>query len=106
MDTAEKLAQILLDIKAVSLNSEKPFRYSSGILSHVYTDCRILMSFPKERREIIDLLVKKIESTNISFDCIAGTATAGIPHAAWIADSMDLPMIYARSKPKDHGKQN
>ena len=102
---SEKVAKILLSIKAISLSPKKPYRYSSGILSPVYTDCRLLMSYPKERATIISLYAKAIKSTG-KFDVIAGTATAGIPHAAWIADKLKLPMIYVRGKVKDHGKGN
>lgn len=102
---SEKVAKILLDIKAVSFNAKKPFRYSSGLLSPVYTDCRLLMSRPKERLLIRDFYLKIIRSKG-RFSVIAGTATAGIPHAAWIADKLRLPMIYVRGKAKDHGKGN
>lgn len=102
---SEKVAKILLDIHAVSLNPKKPFRYSSGILSPVYTDCRLLMGYPKERKIIRDLYIEALKKVG-SFDVIAGTATAGIPHAAWIADKLNLPMIYVRGKAKDHGKGN
>ncbi|MEK7572938.1 MAG: orotate phosphoribosyltransferase [Patescibacteria group bacterium] len=103
--TSEEIAEILLSIGAVSLNVKKPFRYSSGILSPVYTDCRLIMSYPKERKIVINLLAKAISSYG-SFDVIAGTATAGIPHVAWIAGKLNLPMIYVRNKSKDHGKEN
>ena len=102
---SEKTAEILLNIHAVSFNPKKPFRYSSGILSPVYTDCRLLMSYPKERAAIRNLYAKMIKSAG-KFDVIAGTATAGIPHAAWIADKLKLPMVYVRGKAKDHGKGN
>lgn len=102
---SEKAAKILLKIQAVSLNPKKPFRYVSGILSPVYTDCRLLMSYPKERKLIRNLYLQMIKSKG-NFDVIAGTATAGIPHAAWIADKLNLPMIYVRGKAKDHGKGN
>lgn len=103
---AEKVSVILLDINAVSLNPKKPFRYTSGILSPVYTDCRILISRPKERKLIINLFLEKIKATGVKLDLIAGTATAGIPHAAWIADRLKLPMVYVRSQAKEHGKEN
>lgn len=103
--TSEKTARILLSIKAVSLNVKKPYRYSSGILSPVYTDCRLLISHPKERKQIRDFYIEALNKVG-SFDVIAGTATAGIPHAAWIADKLKLPMIYVRGKAKDHGKEN
>ena len=102
---SRQIAKILLSIGAVSLNAKKPFRYSSGILSPVYTDCRLIMSYPKERKLLIKLFSDTVSSHG-SFDVIAGTATAGIPHAAWIAEKLSLPMIYARNKPKDHGKGN
>lgn len=102
---SEKAAKILLNIKAISFNPKKPFKYSSGILSPVYTDCRLLMSHPKERIIIRNLYAETIQSTG-KFDVIAGTATAGIPHAAWIADKLKLPMIYVRGNTKDHGKGN
>lgn len=104
-NSAEKVAKILLDIKAISLNPKKPFRYSSGILSPVYTDCRLLMGYPKERTLIRNSYVRMILAAG-KFDCIAGTATAGIPHAAWVADKLRLPMVYVRGKAKDHGKGN
>ncbi len=106
MDTAEKVAKILLDIKAITFNAQKPFQYASGILSPVYTDCRLLLGYPKERTEIRDLYIEAMQSGGQKFDVIAGTATAGIPHAAWIADKLNLPMLYVRGKAKDHGKGN
>lgn len=102
---AEKVAKILLDIHAVTLRPKKPFRYASGILSPVYTDCRLLMSYPKQRKIIRDFYVKTIGEKG-KFDVIAGTATAGIPHASWVSEKMNLPMIYVRGKAKDHGKGN
>lgn len=103
--TSQRAAEILLSIGAVGLNAEKPFRYTKGYLSPVYTDCRLLMSYPKERGEIIDLIIAEIVKTG-EFDVIAGTATAGIPHAAWASQSLNLPMVYVRNKPKEHGKGN
>jgi orotate phosphoribosyltransferase len=105
MKTSQKVAKILLSIKAVTLNPKKPFKYSSGILSPVYTDCRILMSFPKQRRQIRDLYIKEIKKLG-GIDLIAATATAGIPHGAWVADKLNLPMVYVRGSAKDHGKGN
>lgn len=102
---SERVAKILLFVKAISFNPKKPFRYSSGILSPVYTDCRLLISHPKARSQIKDFYIKALKQIG-PFDAIAGTATAGIPHAAWIADKLNLPMIYVRSKAKDHGKGN
>lgn len=106
MNTSETVAKILLELNAVSLNPKKPFHYVSGILSPVYTDCRVLMAYPDKRRLIRDLYIKAIEDSKIKYEVIAGTATAGIPHASWIADKLNLPMVYVRGKVKDHGKEN
>lgn len=103
---SKTVAKILLELNAVTLNSKKPFRYASGILSPVYTDCRVLMAYPDKRREIRDFYIEAIEKSGVSFDVVAGTATAGIPHAAWIADKLNLSMVYVRGKAKDHGKEN
>ncbi len=103
---AETVAKILLEIKGITFNPTKPFRYASGILSPVYVDCRLLMGYPDKRKQVTHFLSDAIMSTGETFDCVAGTATAGIPHAAWVADILNLPMIYARNKAKDHGKEN
>lgn len=103
---SETVNKILLKLKAVTLNPAKPFRYASGILSPVYTDCRVIIGYPKERNQIRDLYIEAIKESGIEFDIVAGTATAGIPHAAWIAEALNLPMIYVRGKAKDHGKEN
>lgn len=102
---SQKVASILLDIGAVLFSRNKPFRYDSGILSPVYTDNRILISHPKEREKVVALLVAKIKKIGVP-DVVAGTATAGIPHAAFIAQTLKIPMVYVRSQPKDHGKGN
>ncbi|MBI2022597.1 orotate phosphoribosyltransferase [Candidatus Daviesbacteria bacterium] len=104
--TSEKVNQILLRLNAVTLSPKKPYQYASGILSPVYTDCRVLMAYPEKRREIRDLYIEAIKKSGVPYDLIAGTATAGIPHAAWIADKLNLPMVYVRGKAKDHGKEN
>ncbi len=106
MNTSKTVAKILLELDAVTLNSKKPFRYASGILSPVYTDCRVLMAYPGKRRQIRDFYIDAIKNSGVKFDVVAGTATAGIPHAAWIADKLNLPMVYVRGKAKDHGKEN
>ena len=103
--TKEKVAKLLLSINAITLNPKKPYRYSSGILSPVYTDCRLLISHPRQRNIIRDFYIEALNQAG-PFDVIAATAIAGIPHAAWIADKLKLPMIYVRGKAKDHGKGN
>lgn len=106
MNQATEIAKILLDIKAVTLNLREPYRYSSGLLSPIYCDNRLIISYPEKRKRVIDALLHLIEENHLQFDVIAGTATAGIPHAAWIADRLNLPMVYVRDKSKIHGKKN
>lgn len=103
---SEQVAKILLEIKAVTFSPKKPFKYASGILSPVYTDCRVLMAYPSSRRIVRDFYIEAIQKSGVEFEVVAGTATAGIPHAAWIADKLNLPMVYVRGKAKDHGKEN
>src|SRR5438270_727286 len=91
---AQRVAKILLKIQAVTFSPQKPYKYTSGILSPVYTDCRILMSYPKERSIIRDIYIDLLKQAPVKFDVIAGTSTAGIPHAAWVAQKMKLPMVY------------
>ncbi len=99
-------ARILLDIKAVNLRPEEPFILTSGRASPVYIDCRRIISFPRARKTIVDLAVAAIErEAGIdSLDAIAGGETAGIPFAAWIADRLNLPMLYVRKEPKGFGR--
>ncbi|NLM65651.1 MAG: orotate phosphoribosyltransferase [Enterococcus sp.] len=107
MTTLEKqIAKDLLEIKAVFLSPEDPFTWASGLKSPIYCDNRMTMSYPKVRREIAKGLAEKIKAQFPEVEVIAGTATAGIPHAAWIAEILDLPMVYIRSKAKEHGKGN
>lgn len=103
---SKKIARILFDIGAVAFSRKRPFKFDSGILSPVYVDNRILISYPKERKIILKALISLIKKDTGSFDVVAGVATAGIPHAAWIAQELNLPMIFVRSKPKEHGKGN
>ncbi|MGQ9366956.1 orotate phosphoribosyltransferase [Azospirillum sp. ST 5-10] len=103
---AATAASILLEIKALHFNAEKPFIFTSGWASPVYTDCRRIISFPRARRALMDFAVATIQR-EIGFesvDAVAGGETAGIPFAAWIADLMGLPMQYIRKKPKGFGR--
>src|SRR3989344_1858851 len=102
---SQKTAKILVETGAVTFRPRQPFRFDSGILSPVYVDNRLLISGPHERKKIIKFFIQKIKELGIP-DVVAGTATAGIPHAAWIAQILDIPMVYVRSKAKDHGKGN
>lgn len=106
MNVEQSIAKDLLEIEAVFLNPSNPFTWASGIKSPIYCDNRITMSYPKVRKEIAKGLARKIKEAFPEVQVIAGTATAGIPHAAWVAEILDLPMVYIRSKAKDHGKGN
>ena len=106
MTLATEIASHLLDIKAVYLQPDNPFTWASGIQSPIYTDNRVTLSYPDTRTLIEDGFVQKIKEEFPEVEVIAGTATAGIPHGAIIADRMNLPFAYIRSKPKDHGAGN
>ncbi|MDF8368059.1 orotate phosphoribosyltransferase [Weissella paramesenteroides] len=103
VDYQTAVAKSLLDIAAIKLQPNDPFTWASGIKSPIYTDNRKTISFPDARRIIIDGLAALIKEQYPNVEVIGGVATAGIPHAAWVAEKLDLPMIYVRSKPKDHG---
>lgn len=102
---AKLVASILFDIGSVIFRPRQPFKYASGILSPVYVDNRLILSYPQARKTIINLLVQKIRAIGIP-DVIAGTATAGIPYAALIAADLKLPMVYVRKSVKGHGRDN
>ena len=103
---AEQIAKDLLSIEAVSLSPDEPFTWASGLKSPIYCDNRVTMSYPEVRRAIAQGLAAKIKEEFPDVEVIAGTATAGIPHAAWVAEILGLPMVYIRSKAKDHGRGN
>lgn len=103
---AQKTAQLLIDIKAVHFNADKPFIFTSGWASPVYIDCRKVISFLEPRREIIrmacELLTANCDIKSV--DYIAGGETAGISYAAWISEELSKPMLYVRKKPKGFGR--
>ena len=101
-----KLAKDLLAIQAVALRPNDYFTWTSGIKSPIYCDNRITMSYPSIRREIAAGMVEVIKEKYPEVEVVAGTATAGIPHAAWVSELLDLPMIYVRDSAKKHGKTN
>lgn len=107
-EIAVKTAGILLEIGAVSFRFDPPYTFTSGLKSPIYLDNRIIMSYPKERRQIvlhyIEIIKNEIGLTNI--DYISGTASAAIPQAAWIAGELDLPLVYVRPTTKSYGKGN
>lgn len=99
------IAKILLDVKAVQLNTEVFYKFVSGILSPIYVDNRRTISFPVERKLIVDEFVRSLkEKPGASeMDIIGGVATGGVPWAAWVAHELDLPLIYVRPSVKDRG---
>lgn len=105
-ETASTVAHMLLKIQAIKLNTEKPFTWSSGWKSPIYCDNRLSLSFPDVRKSIKEGLIAAIKENFFTAESIAGVATAGIPQGALVAEEMDLPFIYVRPKPKDHGMEN
>ena len=101
-----EIAKILLKLKAVTLSPEDPYTWASGIKSPIYCDNRLTLSYPEDRSTVEKGLVDLIKEEYPEVQYIMGTATAGIPHAAIIADKMGLPMGFVRSSNKNHGKQN
>ncbi|MEL0538292.1 orotate phosphoribosyltransferase [Staphylococcus debuckii] len=103
---SKKIAQSLLDIGAVALSPNDLFTWSSGIKSPIYCDNRVTLGYPAVRNEIRDGLIELIQEHFPEAEIVSGTATAGIPHAAFISEKLEMPMSYVRSKSKSHGKQN
>ena len=99
----QDIAKILLEKQAVTLNAAEPYTYASGIRSPIYCDNRRLTFFPDARKTIIQAFVERVQSFNA--DVIAGTASSAISWAAWVADRLDLPMVYIRKAAKGYGKQ-
>ncbi len=102
----QNIAQSLLEIKAVTLSPDDPYTWSSGIKSPIYCDNRVTLAYPEIRENIYQDLIELIKEHAQDAEIISGTATAGIPHAAFVADQLKLPMSYVRSKSKGHGKGN
>ncbi|MDD5469713.1 MAG: orotate phosphoribosyltransferase [Candidatus Peribacteraceae bacterium] len=105
MPHGKRIAELLINIGAVKLSVDPPFTWTSGIKSPIYCDNRMLYSHPEARKFVVDALVQRIRSLSVEPDAIAGTATAAIGWAALVADRMDLPFVYVRSKAKEHGAQ-
>ena len=105
IDSNFEVAEILLSIGALSLSTTKLFTYASGLKGPIYCDNRLLLSNPKERTRVIEIFIEKIKKEKLENKAVTGIATAGIPHAAWIAEKLNVPMGYIRGKSKEHGKQ-
>ncbi len=106
MSTGRATARGLLSVGAVEIRPDEPFTWASGIRSPIYCDNRLTLSDPVLRRRLTDGFAGLIVQHGLAPDVIAGTATAGIPHAAWLADRTDLPLVYVRSSAKAHGRGN
>ncbi len=105
-DTAEKTAELLLQINAIKLNPSKPFLWASGWHSPIYCDNRLTLSFPAIRNYIRDEFSKQIEDKYGKPDVIAGVATGAIGIGILVAEELGLPFVYVRPEPKKHGRQN
>lgn len=106
MNTAQTVAQKLLEIEAVMLNVAQPFTWTSGIKSPIYCDNRRVLSYPEARNLVKESLATVAQAAFAEFDMVAGVATAGVPHGALVADILGLPYIYVRDKSKGHGLRN
>lgn len=105
-EIAREAARILIEIEAVLFRPSDPFTFTSGRKSPVYVDCRRIISFPRARARLMDLMCRQIQATAgfESLDAVAGGETAGIPFAAWVAERLSLPMLYVRKQPKGFGR--
>jgi orotate phosphoribosyltransferase len=105
-DTAEKTAELLLQINAIKLNPSSPFLWASGWQSPIYCDNRLTLSFPAIRNYLRDEFAKNIEKQFGKPDVIAGVATGAIGIGILVAESLGLPFVYVRPEAKKHGRQN
>ncbi len=105
-DTAEKTAELLLQINAIKLNPKNPFTWASGWKSPIYCDNRMTLSFPPIRNYIRESIAKNIEKQFGKPDVIAGVATGAIGIGVLVAEYMGLPFVYVRPEAKKHGRLN
>ncbi|KEK09552.1 Orotate phosphoribosyltransferase [Lysinibacillus sphaericus] len=106
MTLQNEIAHAMLKVGAVELNPIELFTWASGIKSPIYCDTRLTISDPIIRKQLANGLATVIKENFGATEIVAGTATAGIPHAAWVSDILELPMVYVRSKAKEHGRGN
>lgn len=104
--SAETLAELLLQIKAVSLRPDEPFTWASGLKSPIYCDNRVTLSHPEVRTYLYEQMAHLIHGEFPDAEVIAGVATGAIALAALVANKLELPMVYVRSAAKEHGRQN
>ena len=105
-EVEQKIAEFLLQIKAIKLQPANPFTWASGLRSPIYCDNRITLSYPTIRTYIRQKISESIQEEFGSVDMIAGVATAGIPQGVLVAQDLGVPFTYVRSKSKEHGRQN
>jgi orotate phosphoribosyltransferase len=103
---AELTAKMLIEVEAVRFFQDKPFIFTSGLASPVYTDCRRPISFPRIRNALMDFGASTLarDVGFEAFDAVAGGETAGIAYAAWMSDRLGVPMQYVRKQPKGFGR--
>lgn len=106
MSVQKEIAHGMLKVGAVELNPTDLFTWASGIKSPIYCDTRLTISDVTVRKQIAQGLAQNIKEIFPETEVVAGTATAGIPHAAWVSDRLERPMVYVRSKAKEHGRGN
>ena len=102
----DEAARLLLETRSVLFNAREPFTYTSGRKGPVYVDCRRLISFPDARKKLMDMAAETIRRECPGAAYIAGGETAGIPYAAFIAERLNLPMLYVRKKAKGFGRMS
>jgi len=105
-NSANKVAEFLLQIKAITLRPDEPYKWASGWNSPIYCDNRKTLSYPRIRTFIRQEIVKTIDENFGRPDLIAGVATGGIAQAALVAQEFGLPLVYVRPQPKSHGTQS
>ena len=106
MTLTKTILENLLAIEAVQIKPDRSFTWTSGIKSPIYCDNRLTMSYPDLRALLTKGFVETLKQEGLVPTHISGCATAGIPHAAWLSDALNLPMSYVRGTAKKHGKQN
>ncbi|MDE5869837.1 MAG: orotate phosphoribosyltransferase [Muribaculaceae bacterium] len=102
----KEIAKALLEIGAVFLRPDEPFTWASGIKSPIYCDNRLILSAPKQRKIVEEVIAKTVKELYPEAEALMGTSTAGIAHAAIAAWILDMPMGYVRGSAKDHGRNN
>ncbi|WP_445385550.1 orotate phosphoribosyltransferase [Robiginitalea sp. IMCC44478] len=105
-DTAQKTAELLLQINAIKLKPENPFTWASGWNSPIYCDNRIVLSYPMIRNYIREQIARQVETLYGKPDLIVGVATGAIGIGILVAEQLGLPFAYVRPEPKSHGRQN